>query len=216
MTPPTYLIVGAGHFGNRAVEKLLEREPHSMIIVVDKNKSALRRLTHLPIETVLGDGTGYLASFLSQERKADYVLPAVPYHLAFEFIFCHFKSFGVKRVKVLPLPTLPNPVTGKKGDLYTSLADFLCREDCPEPALHCTHTGKRRQMPLHKILSELHGPFESKVIRSYQLRPGVGGFRPGELMEILMHLQNTRFAGQLYLISTASRCHGVTSALTFR
>jgi hypothetical protein len=83
---------------------------------------------------------------------------------------------GGKRRSVPPLAGIPNPMRGRKGELFTSLAHFLCPEDCPGPAQYCTTTKKRCIKPLYQILNDLQGPFESKVIRSLQLAPGVGGF----------------------------------------
>jgi len=120
-----------------------------------------------------------------------------------------------KRRRIPPLSGLPNPMLGKTGDLYTSFANFLCSEDCPEPAQYCTVTKKKRPKPLYKILNDLKGNFESRVIRSQQLGPGIGGFQPKTLLNLLKEIQKKRGSGQLILVSTASRCHGVTSALSF-
>jgi hypothetical protein len=104
---------------------------------------------------------------------------------------------------------------GKTGDLYTSLANFRCSEDCPEPAQYCTITRKRRLKPLYQILNDLKGPFESRVIRSHQLTLGVGGFKPEALLDLLENIKKRAKPHRSILISTASRCHGVTSALSF-
>ena len=214
MSSLSYLIIGCGHFGGRAVEKLHRKDPHSKIIAVDKNEERIKNISHLPIETVICDGLFYLNKFLSEGRSANYIVPAVPFHLAFEFILSQLKSLGVKRRKVPILPGVPNPMRGKKGDLYTSLANFLCPEDCPEPAQYCTVTKERRAKPLYKILMNLRGPFESRVIRSHQLGPGMGGFRYMDLLDLLRDLREIKTPKRLILISTASRCHGVTSALS--
>jgi len=211
----SYLIVGCGRFGSRAAEKLFQKDPHSNIIVVDKNKKAFKKVSSLPIETVISDGIFYLSQFLSEGQKADFIIPAVPLHLAFEFILSQTKPLGGKRRRVPPLSDLPNPMKGKTGDLYTSLANFLCSEDCPEPARYCTATGKRRGKPLYQILRDLKEPLESRVIQSQQLAHGVGGFRPRALINLLKDIKEKKDSGQTFLISTASRCHGVTSALSF-
>jgi len=211
----SYLIVGCGHFGSRAAEKLFQKDSHSKIIVVDKNKKALKKVSSLPIETVVSNGVSYLDQYFSKVQKFDYIIPAVPFHLAFEFILSQSKPLGGKRRMVPSLSDLPNPMKGKTGDLYTSLANFLCSEDCPEPARYCMATGKRRGKPLYQILKDLKGPFESRVIHSQQLAPGVGGFRPRVLLDLLEDIKKKKDSGQLILISTASRCHGVTSALSF-
>ncbi len=144
----TYLIIGCGHFGSRAVEKLLQKNPRSRIIVVDKSKKALQKVSKLSVKTVVSDGTLYLAQFLSGGNKTDYIIPAVPYHLAFKFILSHLKPLGCKRERVPALSELPNPMIGKTGDLYTSLSDFLCPEDCPEPARYKKKTPK---IPLQNL-----------------------------------------------------------------
>lgn len=211
----SFLIVGCGHFGSKAAENLLEKNPRSKITVVDKQKKAIKKVSHLPIQTVICDGRLYLDQFLSECQPTDYIIPAVPSHLAFEFILSNLRPFGAKRRKVPLLTGLPNPILGKTGDLYTSLANFFCPEDCPEPSRYCTVTGKRRLKPLYQILKDLSGSFESRVIRSHQLGLGVGGFQAKVLLGLVKDLRKRRTIGRLTLISTACRCHGVTSVLSF-
>ena len=213
--PHAYLIIGCGHFGSRAAKKLFQKDLHSKIIVVDKSKKALQKVSRLPIQTVVCDGIFYLSRFLSEGRKVNYIIPAVPFHLAFEFILSRLRSLHAKRMKIPALPGLPNPILGKTGDLYTGFANFLCSEDCPEPAQYCFATRKKRPKPLYQILNAMQGDFESKVIRSQQLGPGVGGFRPTALLDTLEDIKRKKKLSRLILISTASRCHGVTSALSF-
>ena len=213
-SPHTYLIIGCGHFGSRAAEKLFQKDSCSKITVVDKNKIAFQKVFRLPVETAVSSGIIYLNQFFSKGRKADYIIPAVPLHLAFEFILSQLKPWGAKRKKIPSISGLPNPVIGKTGDLYTSLANFLCSEDCPEPAQYCTTTQKKRSKPLYKTLNDLEGVFESRVIRSQQLGPGIGGFRPEALLDLLEDIKRKKNSGRSILVSTASRCHGVTSALS--
>jgi hypothetical protein len=215
MNVPSYLIIGCGHFGGRAAEQLLRKRSHPNIIAVDKNREAIKKLSRLPIETIVADGLSYLDQFLSEGRTGHYVIPCVPFHLAFEFILLHLKPFGARRAEVPSPSGLPNPEIGKTGDLYTSLADFLCPEDCPEPSRYCTVTRKRREKPLYDTLRELKGPFESRVINSQPLAVGVGGFQPKELLVLLEDVKKQKNSRNLILISTASRCHAVTSALSF-
>ncbi len=210
----SYLIIGCGHFGSRAVEKLLRKNPQPKIVVVDKDEEAIKKIFHLSVESAVSDGLFYLEKFLSEGRKADFIIPAVPFHLAFEWILSQLKPLGGKKGKVPDLTGLPNPMRGKTGDLYASIADFLCPENCSEP-LHCSVTGKHRPEPLFRTLMNLSGPFESKVIHSYQLGQGVGGFRLERLLNLTKELKKKREKEQLTLISTACRCHGVTSALSF-
>jgi hypothetical protein len=215
MNPPSYLIIGCGHFGRRAAETLLKKYPRSEIVVIDRHNKEFKKISHLPVETKIGDGVTYLKQFLSESGKVDYIIPAVPFHLAFEWILSQLKPLGGKRSKVPDLTGLPNPMRGKTGDLYTSIADFLCPEDCPEPAQYCTVTKERRQKPLFQILKDLEGLFESKVIRSKQLGLGVGGYLSEDLLKIVREIKKAGASDRLILISTACRCHAVTSALSF-
>ena len=213
--PPSYLIIGCGHFGSRAAEQLLKKKLGSKIVVVDRDKAALKKVSSLSVESVVSDGLLYLDRSLSEDKTFNYIIPAIPSHLAFEFILLRLKRFGTRRAKVPPIPGLPNPILAKTGDLYTSLADFLCPIDCPEPSRYCTVTRKSREKPLYKILAELTGPFESKVIRSQQLGLGAGGYRPEVLLSLFDDIKNKKDRNHSILISTACRCHGVTSALSF-
>ncbi|MEW6374994.1 MAG: NAD-binding protein [Thermodesulfobacteriota bacterium] len=215
MNPYSYLIIGCGHFGSRAIKELLRENPHSKITVIDKNEEPLQKVAHLPVKTIVCDGLLYLNQSLSEGRFVDYIIPAVPFHLAFEFLLSKLKPLGVKKGKVPIFHGLPNPTMGKTGDLYTSLADFLCPEDCPEPPQYCTVTRRRREKPLYQILKDLQRPFESRVIISQPLAIGVGGFQPKELLVLLEDVEKQNDSHRLVLISTASRCHGVTSALKF-
>ena len=215
MNPPSYLIIGCGHFGSRAVETLLKKYPRSKIVVVDRHKKEFKKISQLPVETKIGDGVTYLKQFLSESGKVDYIIPAVPFHLAFEFILSQLKPLGGKREKVPDITGLPNPMRGKEGNLYTSFADFICPEDCPEPARYCTVTREKREKPLYKILEDLNGPYESKVIRSQQLGLGVGGYSPENLLKVVREIKKNGATDCLILISTACRCHAVISALSF-
>jgi hypothetical protein len=210
-----YLIIGCGHFGGRAAEQLLKKKSHPKIIAVDKNRVTVEKLSHLPIETIVEDGLSYLNQFLSEGQAADYIIPSVPFHLAFEFVLLRLKPFGGRKAKIPSLSGLPNPEIGKTGDLYTSLADFLCPEDCPEPSRYCTVTRKKREKPLYDILRELKGAFKTRVIISQPLAVGVGGFQTKELLALLEDVKKQKNSRRLILISTASRCHAVTSALSF-
>ncbi len=213
--PLTCLIVGCGHFGSRAAEKLLQKNPRPKIIVVDRSKKAFKRISRLPVELEVCEGTLCLEKLLLGRRMVDYIIPSVPFHLAFEFILSQLEPWGAKRAKVPPLSSLPNSMIGKTGDLYTSLASFLCPEDCPEPAQFCTITKQRRAAPLYQILEDLKGPFESRVIRSRQLAPGVGGYSPTVLSDLFEIIKKRMEPHRTILISTSCRCHGVTSALSF-
>lgn len=213
MTRPSYFIAGCGHFGSRAAIELLKRNPASRITAIDWDEKALQTISSLPVELIPGDCPQVLSLILSKGRNFDYLIPCVPFHFAFEFILLKLGPSGARRADVPVLPGLPNVIRGKTGDLYTSVADFLCSEDCPEPPSHCMITGEARRKPLYERLMELQGDFESRVIPSHLLAPGVGGIPQKSLLQLIEEIKRQKSSGSLFLISTASRCHGVTSAL---
>ncbi len=95
--------------------------------------------------------------------------------------------------------------------MYVSHADFYCPEDCAEPRDICTVTQEPRKRNMFELLGEVDlPPFQSLVIRSRQLGPGIGGYRPERLLELLSLVNQA--AGPL-LVSTACRCHGVITAM---
>ena len=81
MRAPSYLIIGCGHFGSRAAKQLLKKKSHPKIIAVDKNREAIKKLSHLSIETVIDDGLSYLNQFLSEGQTVNYLILSVPFHL---------------------------------------------------------------------------------------------------------------------------------------
>jgi len=208
------VIIGCGHFGSLAAKRLLQQNTDSRITVVDQDERTFRKISSLSVETLVGEGISCMGQLLSSNQRIDYIIPAIPLHLAFEYILSKLKPLGWERRTVPPLYGLPNATRGRTGELYTSLADFLCPQDCPEPSQYCTVTGKKRNKPLYKQLMELIGPFESQVIRSHQLAAGVGGFQPEELNHLLDHIKMRINVDRLVLVSTACRCHGVVSALS--
>jgi len=211
----SYLIVGSGHFGRLAAERLLQKDPQSNILVLDREAKALQAFVSMPVQVSLGDGVSELDRPLKTGHSFDSVIPAAPFHVAFEYLLHKLKPLGGTRINVPPFSGLPNALMGESGDLYTSLADFLCPEDCSEPPFYCTVTGKRREKPLYQILADSFRSYESRVIQSQQLAPGVGGFSPKILGDLLEDLRALAMLGQPVLISTACRCHGVTSAFSF-
>ncbi len=56
----SYLIIGCGHFGSGAVEKLFKKDPRAKIVVVDKDEKAFHKISSSPVELVVGDGISFL------------------------------------------------------------------------------------------------------------------------------------------------------------
>lgn len=211
----TFLIIGAGKFGAKAAERLHSKRPGARLTIVDQSVEALSRLSHLQVEQVCHEGGSLLKVFLDTEPLPEWIIPAVPIHLAFEWVRLKMSEHGC--LEVFPVPAeieavLPNPVRGTDGQLFISYADFVCPDNCVEPFDRCTFTGKPRKGLLYKKLEGIsYRDFTSVVIRSHQLAPGVGGYRPEALKESLGKIVESK--GPV-LYSTACLCHGVIHAFT--
>lgn len=209
----TIWILGAGRFGTIAADRLSAKVPPRQIRVIDHRSD---RLAGLPggVETVVGDAVAYLAANLDTGNDLSWIVPAVPVHVAWEFIrtqLAEAKALDAEAVDTTLLAALPNAMTGQGGAIYASIADFLCPDNCPEPAERCTHTGLPRPMELHKAVPDIAGDrWASVVVRSHQLAPGVGGYSPEALLDAL---DQVRTADRPVLLATACRCHGVIHLL---
>lgn len=208
------IILGAGHFGQRAAA-LLSSVPHTSLWIVDRDVAKLKKLGAIGAKRIAEDGVRFLAKHFSHLDPSTFVIPAVPVHLAFEWLRTYISDKGA--VEQLAVPKgfavrLPHPLNGSEGSLLTSYADFRCPDDCPEPAGRCTVTGKKRGTPLYRLLSEAEPRgFRVHVIRSRQLAPGLGGYRVRDLKELLGKVSE---AGKgKWLVATACKCHGVVTAL---
>ena len=153
-------IIGCGKFGYRALEYYAQqKDPQDLVLVdsVAENLLAGRKLlssAKAHFTTSRDDAVDYLTALLqdSQALQSDWVIPTVPLHLAFAAL-CR-----VTRRQSLPweaLPLLPNLFSGERDEIYSSLANFLCPPDCPQPRTHCFHTGKKRDPSLLNLLARL-------------------------------------------------------------
>ncbi len=201
-------VVGAGYFGTKAVDRLTKKDPDISVTLVDIDPNRLDAWEP-PIRTVQDNGVHYLAQKLETEPLPDWIIAALPIHLAFEWIKETLKGVELKPVS-LPdrrVSQLPNPVRGADGALYLSHADFLCPDACTEPPERCTVTGRPRETEMHQLIMDIQIPScPSVVIRSHQLLPGVGGYSPAALLSARECVRRCR--GNV-LIGTACACHAV-------
>jgi len=206
-------IIGAGHFGNRAA-RILSRESDAPLFVVDVDKDALFQVKDLTVKTIAYDGIPFLVENYSVLNPLNTIVPAIPAHLAFEWMKCHLdKEYKIRKIGVPEeiKPLLPYTWIGSEGSLLVSYADFVCPDDCPEPEF-CTATGERRERPLHDLLNHVDLlDFRVHVIRSHQLAPGLGGYKVGDLKTAAEKLTGSE--ADKWLLGTACKCHGIFTAL---
>jgi hypothetical protein len=201
-------IIGAGRFGRMATDRITG---NPRLVLVDLDAEKLRGADGPGRTLIQCDGAAYLLEHLrpGEGQLPDWIIPAVPIHLAAEWLLL---DRGEKKLHRIPIPAeidslLPQPSRVENGNIFVSHAEFLCPDDCAEPRYTCTFTGKPRKQNMFERLGEIwFPPWQSRVIRSHQLGPGIGGYRVRELFELAERVENTR--GPL-LLSTACRCHGV-------
>jgi hypothetical protein len=212
MEKPVYWILGAGRFGQLAVERLLARRRPPHLVVVDRDLDKLRPLAEEPAELVHQEIIDFLLANL--ENQPDWVIPAAPIHVAFAWLSRMLSERG--GVDIVPVPEavdaqVPNPWRDGKGGLYTSVARFRCPDNCSEPRDRCTATGLPRAGDLFSLLAKVNVPgYLPLVVRSHQLTPGVGGYRPSDLRRLMAR---ANAATGPIVVATACRCHGVIHAL---
>ena len=212
----TVLIIGAGRFGRRAA-RILSTSPDrpALIVVLDRDPARLMALQELDVQTRLFEGVEFLVRNTPSLDPSSIIVPAVPVHLAFLWLKHYpYTKYDFRQVPV-PValkPHLPFTWPGSEGSLLVSYADFHCPEDCPEPPFHCTVTGKRRELPLYRLLSRLDLPgYGVHIVRSRQLAPGVGGYMVADLKGLSKRIEQSR--RKRWLLGTACRCHGIITAL---
>lgn len=217
-------IIGCGKFGYRALEYYANKRGSQTLVLVDSDNDNLisgQKLlasANRPFSTSSLDAVDYLVTLLedSEALRNDWIIPTVPLHLAFAVLG---RISQRQRLPWTTLPLLPNLFTGERDEIYSSLADFLCPSDCPQPRTHCFHTGKKRDPSLLNLLARLEYrrpggqgvKLPSLILPSTQIGPGLGGFPLRRLQRIISFVSD-RCPGPL-LFSTACRCHGVTNIL---
>jgi hypothetical protein len=202
-------IIGLGQFGHIAFRRLSETLKDRHFVLVDPVEENLLKCTGSTATLRISDGVKFLERHLKTGRKPDWIIPALPVHLAAEWILLHL---GPTRLRRLPPPSIietlgPNPVRGSEGNIYVSHADFKCPDDCDESQNICTITRNMRNQNMFELLGNLNiKPFKAFNIQSHQLGPGIGGYRPEQLLKLMGNVEQAR--GPI-LVSTACRCHGV-------
>jgi hypothetical protein len=212
MTDIRIWIVGAGHFGRLAVERLAHfHEPRHML-VIDVDENALAPLASTGVHLRRAEGADFLNQYLDPDAGPDWIIPAVPVHLVHRWLLARLKP----QAGALVLPDhinalLPNPWPAEGGGLFVSFADSICPDDCPEPSTICTATGRPRKGLLYRYLQDLAlSGWSMCVIRSRQLAPGVGGLKNTDILDLENRIKKS--TGPV-IVGTACKCHGVLHGL---
>lgn len=201
-----YVIAGFGKFGRIALERLScsFQQPH--IVIVESKKED--KLPQLPqhVQFVQDDVISFLGDS-SRVQPDDIVVPMVPFHLLAAYVRAIHPG-----CREIPLPEelltlVPNPFRIDSSTLCCSRADFICPDDCPEGTV-CTVTGEQRES-LYRAVEQIRVTgFAMLAQRSFQILPGVGGYRMKQLTELAGRVVEGR-----YLVATSCKCHAILTAL---
>lgn len=206
-------VLGGGRFGRRAVELLRKSEPDTEIVVIDRLPD---RDLPIDIEIVCADGVEWFTENFSPTARVNKIVPALPIHLAADWIIRKFTN-EQRIVRSVEIPDelihhFPHPVLLSPSRLVTSYADFLCPSNCSEPDDFCTYTKKPRPLQLDRLLETIMiADFVPLILTSRQFAPGVGGFYPEDLWILLEKAR--LLSGSHLLIGTACKCHGIVDGL---
>ena len=214
-SPERIWILGAGRFGRIAAERLTTRYPEAELLVVDHR---VERLGELRASLGVSVRQEDAVTFICRRSLPDdqWIVPAVPLHVVQLWLVQMLHQYG--QVMSLAVPEavdgqVPNPYRVPAGTVYASYATFLCPDACSEPEKLCTHTGRPRPGNLFERLGSIEvADFHVEVIRSWQLAPGVGGYRGAQLQAALRRIREN--AGRV-IVATSCRCHAVIDALAF-
>lgn len=208
LNPKRFWILGAGHFGQIAIERITRNIQGAVITVVDK---APIKTLYEGIPIINAEGISWLNDDFDKDAPVDMIIPAIPVHVAAQWI--ELSLAGDYEIHPLDVPDslmskVPNPIKGTSGQVFASHASFVCPDVCPEPENICMYTGRPRQKELYRLLQDLDlVDFLPVVIRSFQLLPGVGGIFPADMWNAINLVRKS--SKRHIMIGTACRCHGV-------
>lgn len=191
----------------------LWRKPR--VWIIDHSPQALDQKESFPGIRVLADGPQFLTKYQDWIKDEDWIIPALPIHLAWKWLDLNL-SATLRTEVVSPPRELGSGLSyceflGK--GLFVSYASFVCPENCPSPVGRCFKTKEKRALSLWEFLMDRRGHYGTlEVIESRQLGPGVGGFPFKELRRI----KTEALRGHPpFFVATACRCHGVIHGLTW-
>ena len=210
-------IVGFGKFGKKALTQAVRLWGKARIWIIDSRPEVFTAPGPGPWPGIwtLADGPQFLSDYQDWIGDEDWVIPALPVHLAWKWLNLNLETRPSLKA-VLPPQSLGFGLAYSRTDikgLYLSYADFTCPENCPAPIRHCFKTKEKRAVPLWKFLSEQQcSKGTLGVIESRQIAPGVGGYAFKELRRIR---NLAKKAGPPFFVATACRCHGVIHGATW-
>jgi len=228
------VVAGGGHFGVRAAKHA--KESHARVAIVDINPKCAaaeyadrtlwaheKRALDIPKGSAvlfIQDAVDFILDLL-RLTTPDYIVPAVPGHLAGRVVekclkckgFCPSSASSAARriASALPQGIVLN-TDEANGIIVTSYMqrDLVCRVPCSQPGDRCPTTGRVKAGPMHHVLSKaLVGNVDlSRVLVSRLVSSEAGCFRGADLASFLADAGHFNPPYTL-AIATSCECHGV-------
>ncbi|MGC8605502.1 MAG: hypothetical protein ACP5VS_17695, partial [Desulfomonilaceae bacterium] len=176
-------------------------------VIVDPSLKDASIFSDDKIKAITTDGIEFLLNY-GQLSKTDVIVPVAPFNIAAAYIVASYTGAKYVRLPIGFSDHFQNTWLINYSTLCVSNANFICPDDCPEGEF-CTVTGERR-IPMYEKIECLKFPdFKIMVLRSFQLAPGVGGYKLGSLLS----LRDSVVSGQKYVVATSCKCHAILSAI---
>ena len=207
MSRKSVTIIGAGRVGRRAAEVLV-RLGFDRIAAVEPDPGALAGLDPA-IEPIQGEGVQWLSGDKGSEKFGEWIIPALPLHLAYEWLLAALKP-GAHRAAgpARALEGLPGLSEAADKGFVISKARGICPPECDERK-GCSWSPAGSE-PLPETLSRRAENWPLEIIRSRPLAPGLGGYPRSELDRLL---KKTRSRQGRVMVATACRWHAVIHEL---
>lgn len=226
MSGAVYVVIGGGPDGAFYARQLLRaadagRLAPGAIRVVDRDPACAAAALRDPrLRLEVADWDEWLDAHLADLGPAGQI---VPYHWAPHLLLgwlerqAHARGLGTRREPSVPGSGLPYEADTRDGSRALSFATWVCPLTCIEPAL-CPHTRGPRDWSLCSDLAggrRPRAPLEHRIVwRCLHHAWGVGTIPVAEVLAGRDRLLAEAAQGErLWLVATASHCHGLAARL---
>lgn len=204
-----FFIIGAGTFGKKAALHL-SKNPSINVTCIDIDPNLNENELPTGINFIRKDGIQFLKEEFSNISSQDFIIPAIPIHLAAYWLISYLNSqLSITKLPKEYISTMPNPLELEDHSYATSYANFKCPDNCVETSV-CPVTKQKRKEPLYQLLRSIPVyNYKIHIIQSRQLGPGMGGYKKAELenlIELVKYHDN-------FILGTSCNCHGIVTAL---
>jgi hypothetical protein len=226
-------VMGGGKFGTRALQYLKAKRCKVLLADINPDCTAKSEVTvqaaSLDVADSLADGQAAflvgdavkLLLALLETKVPDLVVTAIPGNAAAKVVTGWLSKRGCKLEpyrKVIPkvLENIPKSlISFVDQDSAVIVVSYMpshmrCRENCVPPKDFCAVTGRPKLASMDKLLefSVYNHTDASTILRSRQLKGGLGAIDGKELHSLLKRLENLHKPYTL-AIGTACDCHGI-------